>query len=141
LQIAESVNAYIRSKKFGSEFFITATAKPGVTLTQLEKVIQEEIDKLKNAPPDEREMQRVTNSYESDYLSQLEYSGGFGGKANKLNEYYFYTGTPDYFNQDFARYRNTTRQQVSDVTRQYLLNNARVILSVVPEGKKELAAH
>ncbi len=52
LQIAQNVFAYQDAKKFASEFYIVATARPGVTLSQLEKVIQEEIDKLKAVNPD-----------------------------------------------------------------------------------------
>jgi zinc protease len=140
LQIAQNVFAYADPKKFASEFYLVATARPGVTLSQLEKVIQEEIDKLKIENPEERELQRVKNQYESEFISQIESAGGFSGKANQLNQYYYYTGNPDYFNEDLQRYKAVGVSDISAAVRLYLKDNARVVMSIVPEGKTDLAA-
>jgi zinc protease len=140
LQIAQNVYAYQSSKKFSSEFYLVATARPGVTLSQLEKVMQEEINKLKAENPDERELQRVKNQYESGFISQIESAGGFSGKANQLNYYYYYTGNPDYFNEDLQRYKAISVSDISAAMRLYLKDDARIIMSIVPEGKTDLAA-
>jgi len=137
LQLAQNVSASNSSKKLCSEFHIVATARPGVTLSQLENVIQEEIDKLKTENPSEREMQRAVNQRESQFLRQLESSGR---KADKLNYYYYYTGNPDYFNEDLQRYKAIGVNDISAAARQYLKDDARVVISTVPEGKIELAA-
>lgn len=136
LQVAQNVFAYQDSKKFASEFYIVATARPGVSLDKLEQVIQEEIDKLKNEGPAEREMQRVKNLYEAGFMRQNESAGN---KADQLNNYYYYTGNPDYFNEDLQRYKAVGSSDISSAVRKYLGNNARVIMSIVPEGKTELA--
>jgi zinc protease len=137
LQIAQSVDSYQDPKKLASEFAIIATARPGVTLSQLEKVIQEELDKLKLEGPSTRELQRITNQYESNFIRQLESSSN---KADLLNRYYYYTGNPDYFNEDFQRYKALDGNDIREAIRQYLKDDARVVLSIVPEGKTELAA-
>ena len=68
--------------------------------------MDEEIDEAPGqAPPSEREVQRFQNQSEAGLLRGLERVGGFGGKADLLNHYYFYTGDPDYFEEDLARYR------------------------------------
>jgi zinc protease len=140
LQIAQSVFSYQDPKKFGSEFYLVANARPGVTLSQLEKVIQEELDKLKRETPTERELQRVVNKLEASFLRQMESSTGFSGKANQLNHYYYYTGNPDYFNEDQQRHKAIGASDISAATNQYLKDDARLILSIVPEGKTDLAA-
>jgi zinc protease len=140
LELAQSVSAYQDSKKFASEFMLVATARPGVTLTQLETVIQEEINKIKSTHADDREVQRILNQYETGFINSMERSGGFSGKANQLNEYYYYTGNPDYFNEDLQRYKALDATDLSSAARQYLKDNARVVVSIVPEGKAELAA-
>jgi zinc protease len=66
--------------------------------------------------------------------------GGFGGKAELLNSYYVRTGNPDYFQEDLARYRAVDPQDLSAVAGAYLKENTRVVLSVVPTGKKGLAS-
>jgi zinc protease len=137
LQIAQSVEAYNDTKKLASEFAIIATARPGVTLSQLEKVIQEEINKIKTEAPASRELQRIVNQYESHFIRQLESSGN---KADLLNRYYYYTGNPDYFNEDFQRYKAVDGNDIMEAAHQYLKDDARIVLSIVPEGKTDLAA-
>lgn len=141
MQIAQDVTAYQASQKLVSQFMIIATARAGRTLAELEQVIQEEIDKIKSEPPMTRELDRARNQYEASFLNRLENIGGFGGKADQLNNYYYLTGNPDYFNEDLARYYAIDPQDISTIAKTYLKDNGRVVLSVVPKGKQELAAH
>jgi zinc protease len=140
LQIAQNVSAYQNSSKFSGEFYIAVTARPGIGLSQIEKIVQEEIDKITSESATDRELARVVNQYESRFLTQIERSGGFSGKANQLNEYFFYTGNPDYFNEDLQRYKSVDPSDISAAARKYLRSNARIVMSIVPEGKKDLAA-
>ncbi|MEJ2636892.1 MAG: pitrilysin family protein [Calditrichia bacterium] len=140
MQIAQDVTAFQSSGKLASEFEIIATARTGHTLTELETVIQEEIDRLKETAPSAREVQRSINQYEAGFLNRLQRIGGFGGIADQLNNYYFYTGDPGYFNEDLSRYKSTAPEDVQSLTRNYLRNDGRVVLSIVPIGKKDLAA-
>jgi zinc protease len=135
MQIAQSVSSYQDSKKLGSELTLQIDARPGVSLGQIEKIVKEEIAKLQNDPPSLRELQRVTNQIESSFLQLIETSGA---KADQLNSYYYYTGNPDYFNEDLSRYKSITPEDVSAYAKRFL-QTGKVVLSVVPEGKKELA--
>ncbi len=140
MQIAQDVGAYQSSEALGSTFSIIVTAKSGHTLGEIEKVVQEEIDRLKRTPPDSRELARIVNGYESGVLSRLQRIGGFGGKADLLNAYYTKTGNPDYLNEDFSRYTAISPNDITAATRTFLKDDGRVILSVVPEGRRELAS-
>jgi zinc protease len=137
LQIAQDVSAFQASSRLSSFFMIIATARAGHTLNELEKVIQEEINKLKNAPPTDRELQRAINQYEASFLRRLE---SVENKADLLNNYFMLTGNPDYFNEDLSRYKAAETKDVRAVALTHLRDDGRVILSVVPQGKKELAA-
>ncbi len=140
LQIAQNVSTFQSSAELSSDFCITATARSGYGLSDLETVIQEELDRLKQEGPTEREVQRTVNGYEASFLDQLERIGGFGGKSDAMNNYYFRTGNPDYFNEDLARYKALDPSDVTAIVQTYLRDSGRVVLSVVPEGKPELAA-
>jgi zinc protease len=137
MQIAQDVSAYQGSAELGSRFCITATARSGHSLTELERVIQEELDRLKADGPTAREVQRAVNQNEVDFLSRLE---SIFVKADQLDSYQFRTGNPDFFNEDLARYRALEPGDVQAIVQSVLKDNARVILSVVPQGKPELAA-
>ena len=140
LQIAQDVSAVQNSGGLGSMFLVTATAREGHNLSEIEKVITEEITKIKNEPPATRELERAVNQIESFFYRALERVGGFGGKADRLNLYELYTGRPDYFAEDLARYTSLDSRDLQSAARAYLKDDARLVLSVVPTGKKSLAA-
>jgi zinc protease len=135
LQIAQDVAAFQQSQALGSNFFIITTARPGQTLEKLQAVVDEELEKLRATAPEPREMQRALNQIEADFYRSMERVGGFGGKANRLNGYYMSAGTPDYFEQDLARYRAVTAADVKAAVERYLPKDRRVELSVVPGDK------
>lgn len=140
LQIAQDVMAYQASARLGSSFQLVATARAGHTLAELEKVITEEMQRLLKDGVEERELERAVNQYEAAFLRRLESVGGFGGKVDQLNNYYVQTGNPDYFNEDMARYRALDPGDVRSAAQTILRDDNRVVLSVVPKGKPELAA-
>jgi zinc protease len=136
LQIADDVSAYQSGGRLGGEFQISATARRGVPLVDLERVILEEIERVRREAPEARELERIVNQNEVSFLERLEL---VSAKADQLNSYLFYTGTPDYFNEDLARFRRLRPQDLSAVARQYLDANRRIVLSIVPRGSPELA--
>jgi len=138
LQIATDVVAFQDGGRIDGKFELWATARPGHDLTELERVIDEEVRKIAQAGPTPREVERAQNSFEAQFLSRMERVGGFGGKADQLNFYNYFVGTPDYFEKDLDRYRKVTAAEVQQAARRYLADAHRVVLSVVPQGKPEL---
>jgi zinc protease len=137
LQIAQDVSAFQSSAQLGSTFEIIVTARSGHTLSEMEKIVQEEINRIKREPPTRREVDRAVNQYEASFLDRLEI---VERKADLLNTYYALTGNPDYFNEDLARYKALDPKDIQSVAETYLRDESRVLLSVVPAGKRELAA-
>jgi len=136
MQIAQEVQAYQASQALSSYFVVEATARPGHTADELLKVIDEEIAKLQMTPPTEHEVERSLNQIEASFFNRMERVGGFGGKADQLNAYFTVTGEPDYFNEDLGRYRALSPSDVRAAAARFLPNDARVELTVVPEGTK-----
>jgi zinc protease len=140
LQIAQDVSAFQASAPLGSAFVLIVTAREGHDLTEIEKVVGEELAKMKNDSPSTRELERAVNQVESAFYNAMERVGGFGGKADRLNAYEFYAGRPDYFAEDLARYTSLDPGDLQAAATKYLRNDGRLLLSVVPKGKKALAA-
>ena len=140
LQIAQDVYAGQFSNAMTSEFCIVSTARQGHALEELEGVIEEELDRLAEEPPTPREIERAVNQVEAAFLDRLEQVGGFGGKADALNAYYFATGNPDYFNEDLARYRALEPEDVRSAVRTWLRDDGRVFVRVLPAGAPEAEA-
>jgi zinc protease len=135
-QTASGVVAFQDGKRLGGDFWVVATARPEKSLPELQQVIDAELARLAAEGPTERELEQAKNSFESGFLSSLE---RVGGKADQLNGYYYQTGHPDSFQADLDRYRAVTPADVQRVAKQYLAG-PRVVLSIVPQGKREMAA-
>jgi len=138
LEIAQDVSAFQDGDLHAGTFYVIATARPGIGLDAIEGVIAEEIQTLRDQAPEARELERVVNGIEAGFLDGLETIGGFRGKADQLNGYLFFTGTPDFFQEDLARFRALAPRDLSDAAMTFLTDR-RVALSMVPEGAPELA--
>ncbi|MBW7934948.1 MAG: insulinase family protein, partial [Gemmatimonadaceae bacterium] len=118
------------------DFSVITTARPGKGLDTLRTVIDAELAKLAANGPTARELDEAKNAIEASFLRGIEQ---VMGKADRLNAYYYQTGNPDSFQADLDRYKAVTAADVQRVVTQYLRAN-RVMASVVPQGKLELAA-
>ncbi len=136
LEIAQDVSAFQQSGALGSVFVIVATARPGQTLDKIRGVIDEEIATLRGELATDREMARTLNQIEADFFRGMERVGGFRGKADRLNGYYTQTGMPDFFEEDLARYRALSAEDIRSAINRYLPQDKRVELSIVPEDKQ-----
>jgi zinc protease len=136
MQIAQDVSAFQQSGALGSSFMIVATARDGHTAAELQKVIDEELERLRRDGPTVREVQRAINQTEASFYERMERIGSFGGKADQLNAYTFAGGGPDYFAEDLARYTSLTPADIQSAAMQWLPADRRVELVVEPEEKR-----
>ena len=134
MQVAQSVRASQQSSRLASKFEIDVTPKEGQNLANIDKVVQAELQRLITGGITERELARVKNSYKASFINRL---ASVQGKADILNSYNYMAGTPDFVQQDAARYDRITRADVQRVACQYLAK-PKVVLTVVPEGKSEM---
>ena len=135
LQIATDVVAFQDGGRLDGKFELWATARPGHDLAELARVIDAEVARLAQDGPTAREVERAQNGFEAQFLSRLERADG---KADQLNFYNYFVGTPDYFQRDLDRYRKVTPAAVQHAVQRYFTGAHRVVLSVVPQGKAVL---
>ena len=135
-QMAQDVEASQQSGPLGSSFVIETTVRPGHTVAEVQKAIDEELAKLRQEPPTAREMQRAVNQFEASFYRRMQRVGSFGGKADQLNSYFYAGGGPDYFAEDLARYTSLSASDVQAAVTQWLPAERRVELTVNPEGGK-----
>jgi len=136
-QIALDVTASQNSLILGSVFEIAVTARPGHTAEEIEKAIDEELAAFRKDGPTPAELQRAQNGVETRTIQGLQRLGGFGGVADRLNEYNHYLGTPDYLEKDLARYRSATVESIRAFAQEQLKPSARVVVYGIP-GKPDL---
>jgi len=134
MQVAQNVRASQQSSKLAGYFQIDVTPKPGQSLPAIDKIIHAELTRVMNEPVTARELARVQNSFRASFLNRMT---SVENKADILNSYNYLAGTPDYVQPDAARYDRVTRADIQRVARTYLAK-PKVVLTVVPEGKREL---
>jgi len=139
-RIATDVSASQNSREIGGYLQLAATAAPGYTLGELERVILEEIGQLAADGPTDDEIERGRVQAEAQFVFRLQTVGGFGGKSDQLNAYNVFLGDPAYFERDLQRYYAVTNRSLQQTVRRYFDPLRRVTLSIVPRGRLELAA-
>lgn len=135
LRAATDVSAAQNSREAGGFLQVAATASPGHTIAELERVIVEEIAKLASEGPTDDELERERIQAEAQFIYRLQTVGGFGGKSDQLNAYNMLLKDPGFFARDLARYQSVTRESLQAAVQRYLRNSNRVALSIVPKGK------
>ena len=135
-QIAQSVSAYQYGQEIAGQLGIEVTAKPGKNLTEMESAVNAEMEKLLKEGVTEKEIETSLNNKEADVVNSR---ATVLGKANGLATYNALTGDANDLNRELERYEGITPQEVLAVAKKYFTGN-KVVLSMVPQGKPELAA-
>jgi zinc protease len=138
-RIATDVSASQNSREIAGFVQLAATAAPGHTLPELERIIVEEIARLSAEGPTADELARGRVHAETQFVLRLQTVGGFGGKSDQLNAYNVLLGDPDYFERDLARYQEATAATLQESVARYLDPGRRITMSVVPRGRVDLA--
>ncbi|WP_224368497.1 M16 family metallopeptidase [Hyalangium versicolor] len=131
-QIAQSVEASQQSMAAQSVFSIEVVARPGVSTDTLKKEVDAVLDEIRKNGITQEELNRARTRYDTRMLSGLQSVGGFGGKADVLQNYNQFVGEPSYLAQDLARYQAVTLDDVKRYANDMLRPDARVVLHAVP---------
>jgi zinc protease len=138
-RIATDVSAAQNSREIAGFMQVAATAAPGHTLLEIDRVITDEIAKLAASGPTDDEMARAVVQAETQFVFRLQSVGGFGGKSDQLNAYNTFMGDAAFFDRDLQRYRDVTGSSLQACVRHFMDHSQRVALSIVPRGRGDLA--
>jgi predicted Zn-dependent peptidase len=116
---------------YPSLFSINASPLHPHTVGELEEAIYEELEKLKEAPPEERELQRVRNQLEASQIRRLRSSFGLAfqvaSSATLYNDWratFTYTG----------KLLEVTPEDIQDVVTKYFRKELRTVATLVKPG-------
>lgn len=135
-QSAANVFAFPNPHEDVGEFQVVVVPRPGHTLTELEAAVDAVIQKFLLEGPTAEEMQKATSGSELSFLRRLESNLG---KAEQLLDGSVFHGDAGYFRTDYQKRLSVTAADVKRVANLYL-SRGRVVLSVVPQGKKDQAS-
>jgi zinc protease len=122
-ELATGVSAGLISRELASMFLVTATVKPGVDPTLVEREMDAVMDEALTSGPTEAELQRIKNINLADFLRGIERLGGFGGRSDVLAESMTYGGKPDAYLDDLEAMANATPATVKAAANKWLRAN------------------
>ncbi len=134
-ELAQDVSAYQHSGKYGGNFMIIATAKPGIDLDILKEEIFKELKNIEINSVTDKELTRSKNGIKSGFIHSLQ---NIDSLANQLNYYSFYLNEPNSFTYDLKRYEEANPSFIKEAVKKYFLKPF-VELRILPAtaGKPE----
>jgi predicted Zn-dependent peptidase len=129
LKIAQNVTAHQSSLMHAGQFEISFTPLAGRSLADVEKVVEEELERVRREPIDEREIQRVKNQIKADFFRGLE---SLAGRASRLQSYNYFANDPGFISKDLARYNPVDAAALQRYAQQVLRKDARLVVTVEP---------
>ena len=135
-QIASQVSAFQNASEDVGVFQVTVVPRPEHSLTELEAAVDQVIQKFIAEGPTAEELQKAKSGLELSFLRGLESNLG---KAGQLISGSMFYGNPAQFRTDYQKTLAVTAADVKRVAALYLAQ-PRIVLSVVPKGKKNQAA-
>jgi len=129
LQIAQDVSAYQSSSQLSSQFEVSVTLKKGKDPTEVLRLVDEELAKLRAAPPSEDELARAKAKSMSSLVFEAE---RITSRANSFNAYAQIAGDPGFFAKDLARYERVTVADLQNAAVKHLPPDKRIVTFVTP---------
>lgn len=132
-QISNNVYSYIDAREIGGQFTIVCDAKPGIALTEIDSIIDSELQKIMTKGPSAEELQRAKTRYIANWVKGLQRIGGFGGKSDILAEGAIYGNDPGYYKKFLHQIENTTVADIKNTADKWL-SDGEYILKIKPYG-------
>jgi predicted Zn-dependent peptidase len=127
LRLAESVEVAFEPRLLGSLFRVEVTGVPGADLEAVKRETLSVLDELARTGPAAAELSRARLRQEVELRRQRE---DLILRADKLNEYRLFFGTPDGFARDLARFAAVGAGSVREAVR--ALGPGRLDLRIIP---------
>ncbi len=112
-KIFSSVDAYISGSMDSGLFHITGKPYEGISLEEAEKAVWTELEKLKQYPVEDTELEKVKNRYESEQIfSNINYLN----VATNLAFFELVSKAED-INEEVNKYRSVSSEQIADAAK------------------------
>ena len=138
-QIATDALAITDLGEIGGQFYVRATARPGQSIAQVEKELDEELARFVKGGPTQEELQRVKTQHEAEFIRGIERIGGFGGKSDRLAKNQAFLGSPDAYKISLKRVQLATAEDLRAAAQRWLSDGV-YILEVDPFPDYKIAS-
>ena len=130
-KLATSAGAFLYDRLLAGQAMISVDARPGVSLHNIEKIVDEELDKFLKEGPTQEELNRIRFSQSASFVRGTERVGGFGGKSDILARGEVLYGNPGFYQKSFEMMQEATPKSIREASHRWLSSGA-YILEVTP---------
>lgn len=108
-------------------------ANMGVKAEDLEKTMDDEVNKLLSEGISDDELQKCKNQIENEFISQNQRVLGI---VENLANYHVYFGDANLINKELDRYMKLTKTDLMAAAKKYFTKENRLVLYYMPESRK-----
>ena len=131
-QVVVQANAGTFERPGPSLFLVDLFIAPGKDPKEVEKLVYEELERVKNEPVTDAELQKVRMEVKRGKVEQLL---GTLYRAQALGENAVFYNDPNVINTGNDKLMAVTKEQIQKAARTYLIESNRTVLTTVPKAK------
>ena len=135
-EMVTNVGGFMDEKRGVGAFYSNATLRPGVKTEDVEKVIYDEIERLKKEPIADWELQKAKNTTRRNLINNLQSSLS---RAVIIGQYTVYYNDPNLINTRLDKVAAVTKEDVQRVANKYLVDTNRTVVITMPKAKTQSA--
>ncbi len=132
-RLCTEISTFNYAQEISGLFGVVATVRPGGDVLEVEALVMGEIKRLATGGPTGDEVERARTVWEYQYVSSLERIGGFGGKADRLNESNTYRNDPGFFHIEHERFRKLNGMEIAKAVHRWLVSRHGLLLRYYPD--------
>jgi zinc protease len=131
-ELTTNVGGFMDEKRGLGALYTFATLRPNATTADAEKVIYEEIERLKKEPIADWELQKAKNNTRRGIINGLQSSLS---RAITLSQYAVVYNDPGLINTRLDKVSAVTKEDVQRVANKYLRETNRTVVITMPKAK------
>ncbi len=131
-KMALQIGAFNMSQEDYGLYIIYALPLGNTALDTILKEIDEEIVKIQTDLISEKELQKLKNKFENQFVNS---NSSIQGIANTLARDYLLYGNTNLINTEIDIYNSITREEIREIAKKYLNKNQRLELQYLPTDK------
>ena len=131
-EMVTGVGGFMDEKRGVGGFYTNATLRPGFKTEDVEALIYAEMNRLKEEPIADWELQKAKNTTRRNFINGLQSSLN---RAVTLGQYTTYYNEPNLINMRLDKVAAVTKEDVQRVATKYLVDTNRTIVVTMPKAK------
>lgn len=132
-KMALQIGAFSYNQEDYGTYIVYGLPQAPFTSADIVNEVDAEIVKLQTELISEKDLQKLQNKYENNYVNG---NATIDGVAGNLASFYLLYGDVNLINTEIDLYLSITREEIRDIAKKYLNPNQRLLLDYVPSKDK-----